>query len=180
MALHGGVLHIVGSDLADYALVTQSAGRIRVETSLLRGTPFFAASSGDGNDRLIGGRGRDLFIGGFGADALAGMAGDDILIAGGTDHDGDLAALDAIMAEWTRTDRNYRQRIQALQDGVGPGGAVALNATTVFGDDQRDQLWGGSGSDWFLLDRRHPTLAARDLALDVAAFEAVLGIRPRE
>ena len=70
--------------------------------------------------------------------------------------------------------------IKALQDGIGPGGAVALNATTVFGDDQRDQLWGGSGSDWFLLDRRHPTPAARDLALDLAAFEAVLAIRPRE
>ncbi len=134
---------------------------------------------GDGNDRLIGGGRRDLLIGGAGADALSGMAGDDILIAGGTDHDGDLAALDTVMAEWTRTDRNYRQRIQALQAGVGPGGAIALNATTVFGDDDRDQLWGGSGSDWFLLDPSHPTPAARDRVFDLAAFEQVLRIRPR-
>ncbi len=54
---------------------------------------------GDGDDRIDGGRGRDLLIGGRGRDYLNGGGHDDILIAGWTDYDTNLSALDAVMAE---------------------------------------------------------------------------------
>src|SRR5262249_5397177 len=59
---------------------------------------------GAGNDTLRGGSGRDLLVGGLGADVLHSGDGDDILIGGTTDYDGNLAALNAVMAEWGRTD----------------------------------------------------------------------------
>src|SRR5207249_3588377 len=96
---------------------------------------------GEGNDLLFVGNGRDLLIGGFGADLLDGGAGDDILIAGYTKYDTqlgnngtishniDLAAFDAIMKEWTRTDAaaTYQQRIDDLMNGVGPNALYKLH-----------------------------------------------------
>ena len=55
---------------------------------------------GDGADYLYGNLGNDVLIGGTGADWLNGNEGDDLLIGGTTDHDNDLAALQAIRAEW--------------------------------------------------------------------------------
>ncbi|MGH7192337.1 MAG: calcium-binding protein, partial [Candidatus Saccharimonadales bacterium] len=98
---------------------------------------------GAGNDLLYGGSGRDLLIGGGGADTLHAGSGGDILIGGITDYDANLAALDAIMAEWGRTDISYQQRIADL-DGAAAGG---LNATTVQDDGASDQFVGGRGQD---------------------------------
>jgi hypothetical protein len=107
---------------------------------------------GSGNDLLYGGSGRNLLIGGGGSDTLYGGRGDDILIGGTTDYDSNLAALDAIMAEWGRTDISYRQRIADL-DGTASGGLngqYVLNATTVHDDGASDQLVGGGGQDWYI------------------------------
>src|SRR5262245_5958783 len=62
---------------------------------------------GAGNDTLRGGSGRDLLIGGLGADILHGGGGDNILIGGTTNYNGNLSALNAVMAEWGRTDADY-------------------------------------------------------------------------
>jgi len=105
-----------------------------------------------GDDLLVGGGGRDFLIGGTGADRLVGNADDDILIAGTTAFDGNTTALCAVMAEWTRTDRTYEQRIANLRDGGGHNGSYRLNTTTVFNDTAEDVLTGGSGLDWFLFD----------------------------
>lgn len=104
-----------------------------------------------GNDALYGGRGRNLLVGGLGADSLNGGSGDDILIGGTTDDDGDLAALDAIMAEWGRTDLTYQQRINQLTGAAGGGlnGSYDLNDTTVHDDAAIDQLQGNGGTDWW-------------------------------
>ncbi len=59
---------------------------------------------GGGNDSLTGGGGRDLLIGGAGASTLSGGGGDDLLIGGSTTYGSTIAALDAILAEWDRTD----------------------------------------------------------------------------
>jgi Ca2+-binding RTX toxin-like protein len=75
---------------------------------------------GDGDDLLLGGSGRDLMIGGFGSDRLIGNAGEDILIAASTAHDGNIAALSAIMAERTRDDANYQTRANHLFGLGGP------------------------------------------------------------
>jgi large repetitive protein len=106
---------------------------------------------GAGNDTLSGGSGRDLLIGGLGADTLQGNGNDDILIGDATDYDANLAALNAIMAEWGRTDESYATRVNHVNGSVlgGVNGSYVLNATTVHDDAAVDQLYGGTGMDWF-------------------------------
>ena len=125
-----------------------------------------------GNDRLYGGDGRDLLIGGFGADLLDGGSGDDILVGGytkydtqvgshgATSHNIDLAAFDAIMQEWTRTDAaaTYHQRIDDLMNGVGLNGLYQLNKTTVSDDGASNSLTGGTGLDWFFASKKKDTI----------------------
>jgi hypothetical protein len=82
-------------------------------------------------------------------DRLAGAGDDDILIAGSTPYDDDPVALRAVMAEWTRRDLTYAERVNHLQNGGGLNGPVRLDATTVAGDGKRDQLTSGAGLDWF-------------------------------
>jgi Ca2+-binding RTX toxin-like protein len=121
------------------------------------------ADGGSGNDILVGtagpnvlngNGGRDLIIGGGGSDALTGGSGDDILIAGTTSYDTDLAALDALLAYWSRTDLTYEQRVAGLQAGITfeSGGVTrhaALNPSTVKHTKARSVLVGGPGQDWF-------------------------------
>src|SRR5262249_50810447 len=113
--------------------------------------------SGHGsNEVLTGGHGRDLLIAGTGAATLNAGVGDDILIGGSTNYDigsnpgmtyaQQLAALDAIMAEWGSADP-YATRLSAL------GGS--LNTSTVHdnsasGKAVADQLVGNVlANDWF-------------------------------
>ena len=115
---------------------------------------------GGGNDTLYGGKGRNLLIGGAGSDMLhAGSAGD-ILIAGTTAYGTNLTALNAIMAEWGRTDISYQQRVNDLLNGGGLNGSYVLNSTTVHDDAAVDYLYGGSGQDWFLY---HPSAPSADV-----------------
>jgi Ca2+-binding RTX toxin-like protein len=99
----------------------------------------------DGNDMLEGGAGRDLLIGGLGLDTLVGGAGDDLLIGGTTSHDGNRAALDAIMAEWTSA-ATYATRVGHLLGTItippGLSGTTRLNNTTVFDDHLANSLTG--------------------------------------
>ncbi|HKB37189.1 MAG TPA: hypothetical protein VKD72_12105 [Gemmataceae bacterium] len=88
---------------------------------------------GDGDDLLAGG-GRDLLVGGTGADRILGNAEDAILIAGTTPYDGNESGLAAIMAEWTRADRNFQQRVDALMAGVGSAGRRQPGAAVRAGD----------------------------------------------
>jgi hypothetical protein len=132
---------------------------------------------GDGNDTLRGGPGRDLLIGGLGSDVLIGGDGEDILIGGytsfdtqvggtATTHDINYLALQAIMAEWTRTDLGYNDRIQHLRKGGGLNGNVVLDKTTVFDDGVVDTLTGGAGRDWFFKGKK-------DVITDLADNERI-------
>jgi Ca2+-binding RTX toxin-like protein len=105
---------------------------------------------GAGTDQLQGGSGRDLLIGGAGGDTLHGNGGDDILIGNSTDHDSNLDALNAVMAEWGRTDADYTTRVNHLMGSAGGlNGGYFLNGTTVDDDAAVDQLYGEAGLDWF-------------------------------
>jgi Ca2+-binding RTX toxin-like protein/secreted trypsin-like serine protease len=107
------------------------------------------------DDVLAGGLGRDVMIGGLGLDRLDGGDGEDLLIGGRTSHDGIARNLDAIMAEWTRTDLAYRDRIDHLLGAVAGGrnGGVLLTAATVSDDaGAADRLTGGGSLDWFFRD----------------------------
>lgn len=104
---------------------------------------------GSKNDSLIGGSGRDLFIGGLGADTLGGDAGDDILVGGTSSLSNNLAALNAIMSEWTSAN-SYATRVANLFNGGGVNGTTKLNKTSVQNDSSAaDKLTGSSDMDWF-------------------------------
>ena len=103
----------------------------------------------DGPDELHGDDGRDLLIGGLGADTQFGGADDDLLIAGTTAYDGQLASLQAILAEWNQPAETYDRRVAVLRSGVGPNSSVVLTSATVSDDLAADELWGGLGDDWF-------------------------------
>jgi PKD repeat protein len=111
---------------------------------------------GGGDDRVIGGKGRDLLIGGAGADRLVGGSGDDILIGGTTSYDASHEAFCALLAEWTRRDLRYAERVDHLRNGGGRNGDYRLNEQTVFGDYDEDTLTGGEGQDWFVFDGSKP------------------------
>jgi hypothetical protein len=110
-------------------------------------------AAGSGNDILIGagagdkltdsGSGMNILIGGGpGGDVLTGN-GNDILVSGTTSYDADnaanIAALDAILAEWTSSD-SYFARIGKILAGVGALGADALNSSTVPQDAKANTL----------------------------------------
>jgi hypothetical protein len=134
---------------------------------------------GAGDDNIKGGSGRDILIGGAGADGLNGGDGDDILIAGTTSYDDDVAALSAIRAEWSRADRTYQGRVNALS-GIGSGlnGIFLLRAQepgrTVFDDGgtTADVLTGAVGTDWFLSNTQV------DVITDKAPSEASTPVSP--
>jgi hypothetical protein len=120
---------------------------------------------GDANPNiLIGGTGRNALIGGGGADTLdaSPATGGNILIGGTTDFDTNLAALNAIFAEWTRTDLGFSDRVSDLltgsnSTGLAPlnsvdGTLVLLNQTTVHADTSPDTLTGGFGRNWHFVD----------------------------
>lgn len=103
---------------------------------------------GGGVDILEGGDGRDLLIGGMGNDVMLGGAGDDILIGGWTIHDGNVAALDNIMAIWSGPG-SLNARVALL---TAVGGLLESNEA-VFDDDAIDLITGGAGADLIIADR---------------------------
>jgi hypothetical protein len=108
---------------------------------------------GEGDDDLDSGEGRDLLIGGRGRDHLRASADDNLLVAGFTDFDGNMTALQAIMAEWTRTDQSYQKRVDHLLMGNGLNGLTKLDPSTVHDDGAGDFLEGAPKTiamDWFL------------------------------
>src|SRR5262249_15500878 len=85
---------------------------------------------GDANvNTLIGGTGRNVLIGGAGGDILDAnkSLGDNILIGGTTDWDMNLDALNAIFAEWTRTDLGFADRFSDLTTFTNSAKAIPKN-----------------------------------------------------
>jgi Ca2+-binding RTX toxin-like protein len=128
---------------------------------------------GAGKDTLVGGPlsgdGRDIFFGGSGEDTLHGGGGDDLLFGGiSTFHNEktgapDLAALNAIMAEWKSTAHSYPDRVKYLLDGGGLNKKYKLTGK-LLSDSATDTMWGEGEQDWFLV---HP----EDLTSDLAPLE---------
>jgi len=111
---------------------------------------------GAGLDVLYGLAGRDLLIGGTGADTLRGGDDDDILISGTLAYYNEStkalnrAAINAMMAEWVRTDADFTTRVSHLRNGTGLNGGSVLNSSTALTDGVAiDGLLGELGLDWF-------------------------------
>jgi autotransporter-associated beta strand protein len=113
----------------------------------------------NGDDRLLGGLGPDLLIGGDGRDSLSGNLGSDILIGGSTRYDDDQAALDLIMAEWTREDESLENRKAHLLGTRSGGwnGNVLLNDGALLDDGLIDTLFGDAALDWLIAGRNDRT-----------------------
>jgi len=111
---------------------------------------------GSGDDTLTSGSKKDILVGGAGADVLRAGNGDDLLIAGWTAFDSNNAAnrttLCRIRSEWLNGSGGYAGRINHLRFGGGRNGTTLLDSTTVLNDAAVDQLFGGNGFDWFLLN----------------------------
>jgi parallel beta-helix repeat protein len=163
-----------GTNTLDYS---GYAGDVMVNLALGTATGFSGGigniqnvTGGMGNSLLMGdagvnvlrgGTGRSLLIGGGGADQLFGGGDDSLLIGGTTLWDTNSTAMAALFREWTRTDKNFHQRVSDLMNGTGLNGSYTLNAdptvgpVTVFGDGAVNQLTGGTGGlDWFFI-RQH-------------------------
>ena len=105
---------------------------------------------GDGTGNLLrGGGGRNLLIAGSGAGTLSGGPDSDVLIGGATPFDKNVAALDAVLAEWGRTDESYSARVAHLLGGGGLNGSDALNAADIAYNPGGNTLDGNAGADLF-------------------------------
>jgi len=113
---------------------------------------------GAGNDILTGGAGPNILVGGSGMDTLIGGNDGDILIGGILSYyneaalTADTVALDALLAEWSRTDLGYQDRVNHLNGSVAGGlnDPYVLNDTTVFDDGVMDTIFAGAGQNWLL------------------------------
>jgi phospholipase C len=106
---------------------------------------------GSGHNTLVGGSGADILIGGSGSSTLKAGSGGAILIGGTFTLGADLTALQALEAEWSRTDETYAQKVAHLSGGAtgGMNGSFVLDSTTVHHGKAADVLKGGKGPDWF-------------------------------
>ena len=113
---------------------------------------------GAGNDTISGVGGRDLLVGGTGTDTITGGDEEDILISGTLSFFNESTkvlnrtAIDAIMAEWSRTNTNsgYAARLANLRNGGGLNGTNRIDSGTSLTDGAAvDSLTGGLGLDWF-------------------------------
>jgi hypothetical protein len=193
-SLSGGLNGGAGTNTLDYSPYVGNVTVVLplgVATGLTRGISNIQNVTGSiGNDLLvgdahanvlIGGTGRNVLIGGAGPDTLdaSRATGDNLLIGGRTDFDTSLSALDAILAEWTRTDLGFSDRSSDLTSGRNSMGSpprnvvngqlrlltAATNPTssngTVHADSSPDTLIGSTRIDpatgrrvhnWFFVD----------------------------
>lgn len=114
-----------------------------------------------GSDILVGGRhtdalmglaGRDLLIGGKGADHLYGGDEQDLLMPGDTKFNLDRPALRQIRSFWARTDLTYSERVKGLVHATNGYTGRRVNASTVYTDSDRDEMYGEAGMDCFFSD----------------------------
>jgi len=103
-------------------------------------------TSVDGDDTLYGGAGDDVLYGGPGSDILYGEEGSDLLWGGRIQYASPAANWDDVINEWT-TAEAYADRIDDILNDtfLNP-----TSGTTLIDDGVIDQLWGGTGLDWFL------------------------------
>ena len=164
--------HIIAYGLAGADTIEYAAATIKGKSYSITIPAMFYG--GDGNDTLVGGAGNDLLVGGNGADTLVGANGADLLIGGAgidklysgttaktasnaaggslligdsTIYDANGAALAAILAQWDAP-LPYATRIANIMNPAASGG-IALTSSAILNDAAVDQIFGGTGWDWF-------------------------------
>jgi hypothetical protein len=87
------------------------------------------------------------------------------------------------MAEWSRTDLGFDQRVTNLRNGGGLNGTTRLTSTTVQADSHVDVLTGGADRDWFWFGGMPPIYTppgsplppARDTVTDLVGLIIAFG-----
>ncbi len=171
-SLSGSIAGGAGPNLLNYA---RDSGAVTVNlatgvaTGVAGGVSNIQGVVGDASsDVLTAGSGRAVLIGGGGAATLNGGSTDSLLIGGGTTYDLNDVALEAILAEWDRTDRTFSQRVNDLSKGGGLNGSNVLTASTVTEDSQANTLSSGTGQTWFVAhakDHVHSTSKANQTSI---------------
>jgi len=112
---------------------------------------------GNGTNSLKGGSGRDILIGGPNYGVLQGGSNQDILLSGTTSYAlnyagayTNIAALNALMAEWANSTESIATRETNLQNGGGANGATVLNVNTVQTDVPAELIEPGSSQNWLI------------------------------
>jgi hypothetical protein len=146
-------LEVVVNGLIEYAGLLASVNIIEVN-GLGGNNSVVVQNEFAGVDITInaGTTGRNLAIAGASAATLVGGSGEDILIGGTTTWDTNSAAIAGIMAEWTRTDLNFRQRIVHILRGGGLNGSFVLNPSTVSSNGKANLLKGMGSNDVIFRD----------------------------
>jgi hypothetical protein len=151
-------------DLAIHSATGIGQGVFRIQN--VTGSIGNSMLVGDPNANVLtGGTGRNVIIGGGGPDTIIGGGGDNILIAGSTVYDQNLQALQAIMAEWDRTDLSFEQRVaQLISNGRNDdrlNGSFVLTKDTVHSDEAGASIAGGGGLGWVFMDLKVDSLTNR-------------------
>jgi uncharacterized delta-60 repeat protein len=141
------------------------------DDDLLGGDGNDVLVGGWGDDNLCGGSGRDLIIGGQDNDDLAGGSDEDILIGGYTVHDGNLAALDQIMAVWTSSS-SFSARVATLTHST----TGLLRNGYVIDDNDRDEIDGGSGRDLYFADMSKSGDGVKDAVTIQSTLDALVAV----
>src|SRR5262249_35258387 len=134
--LRGGIAkirNVIGS-LANDILVGNKAGDL---------------AAGSVGNQLDGGAGRDVLIAGAFLGTLLGGDDADLLIGGTTAYDADPDALEAVMAEWSRTDIGNTDRANNLRGGLLAPGKATSNGkvNSLMGNRDVDLFFGALAAD---------------------------------
>jgi hypothetical protein len=169
-ALNPDFLEVVVNGQTQYAGLALSVNNVVVNGGEGNNTLVVQGSFPGINMTLTAGSGRNLFIAGGLPATIQGGTGDNILIGGSTQWDSDPMALAAIMAEWTRTDETYAQRVDHLLNGGGLNGSYLLNTSTVTGNGGGNTLLGGTGLNLYF---GNPNLDTNDWDPSTETFVTV-------
>ncbi|HEY2586240.1 MAG TPA: calcium-binding protein [Tepidisphaeraceae bacterium] len=159
--------HYTGNVIVNLALNTATGigGTITNINGIIGGAGNNMFVGNAANNFFMGGSGRNILIGGGGSDTLVGGAGDNILIGDSTIYDTNMTALNAIFAEWTRTDLSFEQRVADLNSpGNQPrslNGNYTLDKKSILSDGAPDTLTGGTGLTWAFVTKKQDTFTSK-------------------
>jgi hypothetical protein len=110
---------------------------------------------GDGNEDLTGGTGHNLIISGGGTGQLTGGGAGDLIIGANVTYASDpepqaQMELQAILAEWTRTDLSYAQIVHRIKKGNDPMDPYPLTPGTIVYDNGAANTITGNGGNGVL------------------------------
>jgi hypothetical protein len=107
---------------------------------------------------LVGGIGRNVILGHGGGDTIRGGAGFNLMVSDLTSYDDELPYLQDLMNYWDNPSAisldSLVNPLKSKQGFTAPDGLVlALNKNTVTPDNVVDHVFGGSGPNWFIVDK---------------------------